>query len=170
HSESSLNTFAVCVALEEGERTDDLDEITEIGTAPNPAGRAKSMEISIDVGSLDDEADWLVALDPSTKGKFLAALAYCLTDLGRHSYDPEATGVFHPEWLRQVNEIQNRVLAALRDLLTGASNISFERTIAQWVLAPSHPPDLRWTSVWAWEAAKKFISRDRSSGPAIAVN
>jgi hypothetical protein len=46
------------------------------------------MEISISVGSLDDEADWLVALDPSTKAKFLAALAYCLTELGRDSYDP----------------------------------------------------------------------------------
>jgi len=121
------------------------------------------MEISMIVGSLDDEADWLAALDPSTKAKFLAALAYCLTELGRDSYDPESKGVFHPERLRQVNEIQNCVLAALRGLLTGESDVSFERTIVQWVLAPSHPSDLRWQSVWAWEAAKKFISGDGSS-------
>jgi len=168
--QSSLNAFAVIVALEEGESTGGLDNIDEIGTAPSQAGGPRPMEISISVGSLDDEADWLVALDPSTKAKFLAALAYCLTVLGRDSYDPAATGVLRPEWLRQVNEMQHRVLAALRDLLTGEGNVSFERTIAQWVLAPSHPPDLRWHSVWAWEAAKNFISRDRSSGPAIAVN
>ena len=170
HSEASLDAFAALVALEEGERTGDLDDIAEIGTAPREEGEANSMQISIGVRSLDDEADWLVALDPSTKAKFLAALAYCLTVLGRDSYDPDTKGVFHPECLRQVNEIQNRVLAALRDLLTGEGNISFEHTIAQWVLRPSHPPDLRWQSVLAWEAAKNFISGDRSSDRAIRVN
>ena len=85
HREACLDAFAAVVALEEGEPTDDLDDIAVIGTAPREKVEANSMRFSISVRSLDVEAGWLVALVPSMYGKFVAALAYCLTVLGRDS-------------------------------------------------------------------------------------
>jgi len=82
------------------------------------------------------EGEWLVSLDDRSKTTFLVALARELTIAGRASYVPQGEDLMHPAWLRQVNEVQHRVLACLSEVMSGTGTASFQRSIAEWVLSP----------------------------------
>ena len=109
------------------------------------------------------EGDWLAALDEREKASFLARLAHALTIAGRASYISGSIGLEHPEWLRQVNEVQHRVLACLHQVLRGEGNVEFQRSIAQWVL-DEQDAELRSHMAYAWQSAKGACP----SEPAVA--
>lgn len=100
----------------------------------------------------------MASLDANAKAQFLAALAHELTIAGRDSYVVQGEGLTMPELLRGINEIQHRVLACLSQLLSGAANTSFERSIAAWVLTSSNDKVRDW-GVTAWNTAKGRIQR-----------
>lgn len=111
------------------------------------------------IASIDDEGEWLASMDSIAKAAFLASLGHWLTIAGRGSYEVQTGGLTRPDHLRQINEIQHRVLACLRETLSGTGNPSFERSIAHWVLGVKDPVLVQDTT-WAWESAKKGISQD----------
>jgi hypothetical protein len=110
------------------------------------------------IGSTDDEGAWLASIDAQAKAVFLASLGHCLTIAGRGTYEPRTAGLTRPDHLRQVNEIQHRVLACLRETLAGTGNASFERSIAHWVLDVKDRL-LAQDTTWAWESAKNGLSK-----------
>jgi len=108
------------------------------------------------MSSTDAEGEWLVCLEPVAKAQFLSTLGHALTIAGRESYEVGGTGLTNPPYLREINEIQHRVLACLRGILNGTLNASFERSIAQWVLEPSDL-SVREHTTHAWESAKAHV-------------
>ena len=102
------------------------------------------------------EGAWLVSLDDRSKTTFLVTLARELTIAGRASYVPQSEELLHPTWLRQVNEVQHRVLACLSEVMSGAGTTSFQRSIAEWVLAPRDSV-LTEHLGYAWARAKERI-------------
>jgi hypothetical protein len=108
------------------------------------------------MSSAEEEGEWLSGLIPADKARFLAALGHALTIAGRASYEVGGTGLVDASYLRQVNEIQHRVLGCLTDILNGGHNASFVRSIAQWVLSPSDA-GVATHAKYAWQNAKEFI-------------
>jgi hypothetical protein len=53
------------------------------------------------------------SLSESEQTRFLAAFAHALTIVARDGYEIGADGVSHPNLLRQLNEIQHRVLGGI---------------------------------------------------------
>jgi len=102
------------------------------------------------------EGEWLVALDDCSKTTFLVTLAWELTIAARASYVPQSEDVLHPTWLRQVNEVQHRVLACLREVMSGTGTASFQRAIAEWVLSPRDGVFAEHLA-YAWARAKERI-------------
>lgn len=105
---------------------------------------------------IDREGAWLVSLDDKLKERFLAALGHGLTIAGRNSYTVQEEKLDKPALLRQVNEIQHRVLACLHQLLVGTSNADFLRSIANWVLQQTDK-ELEGIMILAWNNAKERI-------------
>ena len=102
------------------------------------------------------ESEWLVSLDERSKTAFLITLARELTVAGRASYVPQSEGLQHPTWLRHVNEVQHRVLACLSEVMVGTDNVSFQRSIAEWVLV--HQDHLLAEHLaYAWARAKERV-------------
>jgi hypothetical protein len=102
------------------------------------------------------EAEWLVSLDERSKTTFLVTLARELTIAGRASYVAQSEDLLHPTWLRQVNEVQHRVLACLSEVMSGTGTASFQRSIAEWVLSPRDSVFAEHLA-YAWERAKERI-------------
>ena len=105
---------------------------------------------------IEIEGDWVVSLAQAEKVRFLVSLGRELTVAGRESYTFQEKGLDHPEWLREINEIQHRVLACLHEVFDGKQNISFERSIADWVLGSSEPT-VRMQGKGAWNMAKRRV-------------
>ena len=101
----------------------------------------------------ESEGEWMSSLDPDIKAKFLISLIHSLTVAGRASYDVGGTGLVHPDWLRQINEIQHRVSACLSQVLSGTGDAGFEKSIASLVLDVADS-ELRSHTTWAWQNAK----------------
>ena len=103
------------------------------------------------------EGEWLASLPANSKLLFLALLSHALTVAGRNSYQAQTEELEKPAQLRRVNEIQHRVSACLRELLTGQSSISFQQSIATWVL---EQPDEEFQGLmaWVWCTAKEQLS------------
>src|ERR1700745_1856272 len=110
------------------------------------------------MASTDAEAQWFVSLDAGARARFLASLSHQLTIAGRDSYVVQGDGLSKPELLRGINEIQHRVSACLSKLLSGDSDASFERSIAEWVLESSNH-ELRAQGFTAWKKAKERVHR-----------
>ena len=100
------------------------------------------------------EGEWLASLDERSKTTFLVTLARELTLAGRASYVPQSEELSNPAWLRQVNEVQHRVLACLSEVLHGVGNTSFQRSIADWVLNQRDDAPGKHMS-YAWARAKE---------------
>jgi hypothetical protein len=100
------------------------------------------------------EGEWLVSLDERSKTTFLVTLAHELTIAGRASYVPQSEDLLHPAWLRQVNEVQHRVLACLSEVMSGNGTVSFQRSIAEWVLS-ARDGVLAEHLAYAWARAKE---------------
>lgn len=99
------------------------------------------------------EGEWIASLDERSKTTFLVTLARELTIAGRASYVPQSEDLLHPCWLRQVNEVQHRVLACLSEIMCGTENVSFQRSIAGWVLRQQDRA-LAEHMAYAWARAK----------------
>ena len=99
------------------------------------------------------EGEWIVSLDEGSKTTFLVTLARELTIAGRASYVPQSEALLHPRWLREVNEVQHRVLACLSEIQCGTENVSFQRSIAEWVLSQQDRA-LAEHMAYAWVRAK----------------
>jgi hypothetical protein len=110
------------------------------------------------MASADTEGKWLAALDAGARARFLASLSHELTIAGRDSYVIQGDGLSKPELLRGINEIQHRVSACLSQLLSGNPDASFQRSIADWVLASSNH-ELRAHGSTAWKRAKELVNR-----------
>jgi hypothetical protein len=106
---------------------------------------------------IDSEGEWLVALPERLKLVFLASLSHQLTIAGRNSYEVGTEMLKKPEQLRKVNEIQHRVSACMRELLSGHSSVSFQQSIAGWVLRQTDE-EFRNLMSWAWRRAKEPVS------------
>ncbi len=104
--------------------------------------------------TVEIEGDWLASLGREAKALFLAKLGHTLTVAGRNSYAVQSDGLEKPNQLRQINEIQHRVLACLVEVLKSEYNGSFQHSIAGWVLEQSDP-ELRDLGLWAWRSAKE---------------
>jgi hypothetical protein len=100
------------------------------------------------------EGEWLASLGERPKAAFLVTLARELTIAGRASYVPQTEELLHPTWLRQVNEVQHRVLACLSEVLAGTGSASFQRSIAEWVLN-QRDSSLAEHMAHAWARAKE---------------
>jgi len=108
------------------------------------------------MSAIQSEGEWLVSLDEKRKLVFLATLGHELTIAGRNSYTVQEEGLDNPTQLRTINEIQHRVLACLREILTGQPNVEFQGAIAGWVLGQSDT-ELQGIMLWAWRTAKERI-------------
>jgi hypothetical protein len=104
----------------------------------------------------ETEGEWLASLDNHSKAIFLVTLGRELTITGRASYIPQSEELEHPVWLRRVNEIQHRVLACLSEILHSEENLSFQRSIASWVLEQKDGTLAKYLS-YAWAQAKKAV-------------
>ena len=101
----------------------------------------------------ETEAEWLRSLSSKERARFLAWLSHSLTIAGRvlkHSTEPADLRL---EQLYQLNEIQHRVTACLKQLLSGDGSVAFERSIAASLLDVSDD-NLRNETSYAWENAK----------------
>lgn len=107
--------------------------------------------------TVEIEGDWLVSLDRQAKVLFLAKLGHSLTIAGRNSYAVQSDGLERPTQLRQINEIQHRVLACLVEVIKSESTAIFQHSIAGWVLDQSDP-ELRDLGLWAWRSAKEQVA------------
>jgi hypothetical protein len=109
------------------------------------------------MSTIEAEGEWLVSQDEKTKAVFLATLAHTITIAGRNSYTVQSEELDKPSQLRKINEIQHRVLSCLREILNGQSNVSFQLSIANWVL---QQPDteLQELMSWAWNTSKEQSS------------
>jgi hypothetical protein len=107
---------------------------------------------------IEAEGLWLAHLDERSKISFLVTLARELTIVGRASYIPQSEELSKPIWLRKVNEVQHRVLACLSDLLHGANNLGFERSIAEWVLN-QQDDELAKYMLYAWARVKEAVNQ-----------
>ena len=110
------------------------------------------------MATAETEGKWLATLDRSARARFLASLCLELTIAGRDSYVVQGDGLTNPELLRGVNEILNRVSACLFQLLSGDTDASFERSMANWVLESSNS-ELRARGETAWKRAKERLNR-----------
>jgi hypothetical protein len=99
------------------------------------------------------EGEWLCSLGARDKVAFLAMLGHAITIAARETYVPQSSGVAKPEQLREMNEVQHRVLACLLDALSDKATVSFERSIAEMVLNHSDQ-ELRLILAYAWSSAK----------------
>jgi len=106
------------------------------------------------MSAIEAESEWLVALEKESKLDFLAKLAHTITVAGRNSYTPQAYGLAKPSQLRQINEIQHRVIACLVEVLRDQSSVSFQQSIAVWVLKQSDA-ELSELMSWAWFSTKE---------------
>lgn len=107
--------------------------------------------------ALEAEGNWLVSQEQRSKALFLATLMHAITIVGRNSYRPQTEELDKPSQLRKVNEIQHRIAACLRQVLSGQTNESFERSIAAWVLE-QQDTELRDLMSYAWYDAKNKFS------------
>lgn len=105
---------------------------------------------------IDSEGNWLASLPYETKSSFLARLSHLLTVAGRSSYKPGTEELDNPIMLRRVNEIQHRVTACLSQLLSMNCEISFQKSIAAWVLGQDDD-ELNRILQFAWKSAKEGI-------------
>lgn len=103
------------------------------------------------------EGRWLVSLESRSKTVFLVTLMHELTIVGRSSYRPQSDELDKPWQLRKVNEIQHRVAACLRELLSGQGNESFQASVAAWVL-DQQDTELQCLLSGAWSNAKHETS------------
>ena len=110
------------------------------------------------MATAETEGKWLAALDLGARAQFLASLSHELTIAGRDSYVVQGVGLTKPELLRGINEIQHRVSACLAQLLSGAADASFERSMMNSVLKSSND-ELRAHGVTAWKRAKERLNR-----------
>jgi len=101
-----------------------------------------------------DEGEWLAGLSEQEKAQFLAALIHELTIVARSTYRPQTEELENPRRMRKVNEIQHRIAACLRQVLSGRGNDEFQVSIAAWVFEESDP-ELRELLSWAWAQAKR---------------
>lgn len=106
------------------------------------------------MSEIESEGEWLVSLDDKAKAVFLATLGHNITVVGRNSYTVQAEGLNKPSQLRMVNEVQHRVLACLRQLLSDQPNTDFQNSIANWVLRQSDS-ELHELMSWAWRISKE---------------
>ena len=104
--------------------------------------------------STKHEGRWLAGLDNEMKVNFLAMLAHELTIVGRNSYQPQTEELDNPRQLRRINEVQHRVLACLVQTLDNTCELSFQESIAAFVLKQSDP-ELRKFMQFAWQHTKK---------------
>lgn len=107
--------------------------------------------------AIEAEGQWLVSLETHSKTLFLATLMHELTIAGRNSYRVQTEELDKPLQLREVNEIQHRVAACLRQLLAGQANESFQASIAAWVLEQQNT-ELQGLMSYAWSNAKAKAS------------
>ena len=107
--------------------------------------------------ALEAEGEWLVAQGEKGKALFLATLIHAITIVGRNSYQPQTEELEKPSQLRNINEIQHRVAACLRQILSGQANEGFERSMAAWVLA-QQDTELRDLMSKAWNDAKSKVT------------
>lgn len=125
-------------------------------TVPDRRGAGRSGDRLF---TAETEGKWLVSLDRSAKLTFLASLGHELTIAGRNSYTVQTEGLDKPSQLRQINEVQHRVLACLREVLKNNSSTSFERSIAVWVLEQTDL-ELQQLMCGAWNYAKESLRRE----------
>lgn len=109
------------------------------------------------MSAIETEGEWLVALDKEAKLVFLAKLAHAITVAGRNSYTLQTDLLDKPSQLRQINEIQHRVIACLVEVLRDQSSVSFQRSIAVWVLKQSDG-DLSELMSWAWNSTREHLA------------
>ncbi len=107
--------------------------------------------------AVEAEGEWLVSLEAHSKALFLATLMHELTIAGRSSYRIQSDELEKPSQLRTVNEIQHRVAACLRQVLSDQANESFQRSIAAWVLE-QQDAELQDLISYAWNNAKTKAS------------
>ncbi|MBK8507234.1 MAG: hypothetical protein IPL51_00870 [Candidatus Competibacteraceae bacterium] len=107
--------------------------------------------------AIEAEGRWLVLLETRSKTLFLATLMHELTIAGRNSYRVQSEELDKPSQLRKVNEIQHRVAACLRQILSGEDNESFQESIAAWVLE-QQDSELQGLMSYAWSNAKNKTS------------
>ncbi|XHS77840.1 hypothetical protein ACFJGW_19300 [Burkholderiaceae bacterium UC74_6] len=107
--------------------------------------------------SIELEGRWLADPPHESKLRFLAVLAREHTIVGRNSYRPQTEELDKPGQLRNVNEVQHRVVACLAQLLNGSCAQSFQESIAGQVLVQSDP-ELSPLMQFAWWHTKERVA------------
>jgi hypothetical protein len=89
--------------------------------------------------STADAIACFAAMAPDVKASFLAKLAFELTIVARDTYEVGGSGLTDPEKMRDMNEVQHRILGFLSALLRSDTKRYPDDVLVQIVL--EHPDD-----------------------------
>ncbi len=104
---------------------------------------------------VEAEARWLAELAARERARFLAHLAHRLTVAQRCLVYCDASAAERVEQLRQVNEVQHRVLDYLQHLLSGNEDTQWTRSVAAYVLMAADE-EVRALCLQSWEDCKRY--------------
>jgi hypothetical protein len=110
------------------------------------------------------EVEWLQGLRAAERARFLARLAFNLTISGRAVAISCATEARRLEQLRQLNEIQHRVMGYSAHALAAGEDTRWLAVVAKYVLEPADA-QLREATMWAWKESRDRLSAPRPSAP-----
>lgn len=97
------------------------------------------------------------------KVHFLALLACEITVAGRETYEVGGDGVADAPLLRQLNEVQHRMVAAMRDLIGGEARLPDE-TLMRTLMDHPHMPALQRLTQAAYRRAMDQFRGSARSG------
>jgi hypothetical protein len=98
----------------------------------------------------------LSALSAQEQLRLLASFGHNLTVAARDTYEFQATGILEPKRLRQINEIQHRVLAHIL-ALSKSNEQRYPDDVLISIMLEHDDSHLRAQAVWAYEDALKRI-------------
>jgi hypothetical protein len=105
--------------------------------------------------SVELETEWLAQLASLERGRFLAHLAHKLTVVGRSLVYCDASAADRIERLRQVNEVQHRVVGYLQYLLGGREDTQWTRSVVAYVMMAADEA-VRAQCRQAWDDCKRY--------------
>lgn len=112
--------------------------------------------------SLDGASHWLTSLAGPQRVRVLASLAFNLTIAGRALCHSETPGDCRLEQLRQLNEIQHRVLSYIGHALDANEDVVWVKPVLAFVFEAADAA-VRSEAKWAWRQAMHSVIPTRES-------
>jgi hypothetical protein len=106
----------------------------------------------------------LNCMSPLDEASFLAFLGNWLTIVGRDSYVVQSSDVQDIVPLRELNEINHRIYAQIRSILTNGVGDMSSEIMTAWVTGEGKSMEFRRSCFYAFEKAFESFSSHGSSG------